>query len=206
MQKSGLERLAPLSGLVSVILMLAAAVVIGLFEYMPSAETIAGAIAANAGNVAIGGYLGTLSSFFLIWFAGSLMEELRRHEQGTRLSGLALAGGVAAGVGLGIGFLTLQVAGTRAGVAGGLDPVGAVTLYDLATNIEGVLLGIGLAVTIAATAVVGLRRGAFPAWFNWISVVLTIVLLSPFGYMGVYLVPVWLAVTSVWLYLRGRSA
>jgi hypothetical protein len=206
MNKSTLERLAPLSGIAGVVLMLGGAFVSGLFMYLPEPDVLSGFLNNNAGRVATGGYLGTLSAFFLIWFAGSLWEHLRRYDEGSgRISALALGGGVAGGLTLGIGFSMLLVAVGRVGTAAGLDPVAAVTLYDIYGTISG-LAGVGLGVMIVATAVGSLRHHAFPSWFGWISVLLALLLLSPAGYLGMYLAPLWIVVVGVWVYVRGRSA
>lgn len=80
------------------------------------------------------------------------------------------------------------------------------TLNDLSGAFQGGLYGIALAVMIGATAVVSLRHKAFPSWFGWVSALLTLILLSPFGYVGLYVSVLWLAGASIWLYMRGRSS
>lgn len=207
MEKPRLERLAPLSGIVAVVAVLAAAIVTGMYYYLPSTDVLMDSLSANLTRITAGAYLGVLSSAFVMWFAGSLWEELRHHESGSgRLSGLAFAGGTSAGLSLGLGFAVLITASSRAGATGGIDPVGAIALYDLYGNLSGTLFAVTLSVMIGATALISLRRGAFPSWFGWISAVLAIILISPIGYIGLYIAILWLAVVSVWIYLRGRSA
>jgi len=207
MEKSSLERLAPLSGMVGIVGLLAAAMVTGLFFYLPTADVLTEFFAANLTRISAGAYIGLLSSALVLWFSASLWEDLRRHEGASgRVSGLAFAGGAAAGLSVGLGFAVLLSASSRAGAPGGLDPVAAVTLYDLFGNLAGTLFAVTLAVMIGATAVVSLRHGAFPSWFGWTSAVLAVTLLSPFGYIGLYVAILWIATASVWVYLRGRSA
>jgi hypothetical protein len=207
MEKTGLERVAPLSGIIGAVAMVVAAVVTGLDYYLPPAEALMDSFSTGTTRILAGGYIGILASALVVWFSGSVWQDLRRHESGSgRVSGLAFAGGTAAGLSAGLGFAVLISAASRVAAPGGLDPVGAVTLYDLYGNLSGTMFAVTLAVMIGATALVSLRHAAFPGWFAWISVVLALLLLSPFGYVGLYVAIVWIAAASVWIYLRGRSA
>jgi hypothetical protein len=198
--------MAPLAGVVGVVLVLAGAVIAGNLSYLPSADQVFDQLSTNHSQVVNGSYLGIASAFFFAWFAGSLRSELRRHEGGDgRLAGLAFAGGVGSALAICAGFAVLSVAGERAGAAGGISLEGAVTLNDLAGAFQGGLYAIALAVMIGATAVVSLRHNAFPSWFGWVSALLTLILLSPFSYLGLYVSVLWLGGVSLWLYARGRS-
>ena len=64
MKESRLEKLSPLSGLVTVVLFFAAAALnTTTFEYLPPAEEIADNFSANSSRISVGGYLGILSAF-----------------------------------------------------------------------------------------------------------------------------------------------
>ncbi len=207
MEKSGLERLSPLIGVIGVVLIIAGAMITGFFSYLPAADEVAAFYNTRATQAALGGYLGVLSGFFFIWFAASLRSELRRHEAGEgRLSDLAFAGGVAAALVIGLGFSLIATAAARASAPGGISTVGAITLYDLSSTVQGGLYAVALAVMIEATAVVAFRHRAFPSWFGWVSSILALILLTPYGYIGLFVAPVWLAAVSIWLYARGRMA
>jgi hypothetical protein len=69
----------------------------------------------------------------------------------------------------------------------------------------GQLFTISLAVFIGATAVVSLRKRAFPSWFGWVSVLITIGLLTPIAYFVLLFALIWLLSVSIWLYIRGAS-
>lgn len=56
-----------------------------------------------------------------------------------------------------------------------------------------------------ATALVSLRHGTFPTWFGWASAALGLLLLTPYGYIGLYLAPAWLSVVSVWGFPRQKT-
>jgi uncharacterized membrane protein len=206
MNKSRLERLAPLTGLISVVLFILSTVVIGFTEYLPPAEKVADFLSGNSSRVSTGGYLGTISAFFMIWFAGSVRSALHEKEGGAgRLSTVAFGGGVAAAVALAFGFSVYGLAGSRAGAVGGISIAEAGTLYDLWELVMGGMLSIFLAVFIGATAVVSIRGALFPAWFGWMSVLIAFGLLTPVAYLFIYLAVMWLVVVSIWLYIRGGS-
>lgn len=206
MDGSRLERLAPLTGVVSVVLFLVGAVVISNYDFLPPAEKVADYLNSNPTRVYVGAYLASISGFFLIWFAGSVYSALREREGGTgRLSMIAFGGGVASAVALGIAFTSILSAGLRAGAPGGITPVGAVTMFDFWGQIAGQMFAISLAVFIGATAVLSIRTDVFPAWFGWVSVLVAFGLLTPVAYFILAFAVVWLLVVSIWLYLKGAS-
>jgi hypothetical protein len=204
--ESRLERLAPLTGLVSVVLIILGAVVISNYDYLPPAEKVADFLNSNPTRVSTGAYLASISAFFLIWFAGSVYSALREREGGTgRLSMVAFGGGVAAAAAMGISFTAILSAGLRAGAPGGITPIGAVTMFDFWGQVMGQMFAISLAVFIGATAVVSIRTAVFPAWFGWVSALVAFGLLTPVAYFVLALAVVWLIVVSIWLYFRGTS-
>ena len=206
MNGSRLERLAPLTGLVSVVLLIIGAVVISNYDYLPPAENVADYLNGNPSRVSAGAYVASLSAFFFIWFAGSLRSALIAREGGTgRLSTVAFGGGVAAAAAMGISFTAVISSGLRAGAPGGITPVGAVTMFDFWGQIAGQMFAICLAVFIGATAVVSIRSDVFPTWFGWASATVAIGLLSPIAYIMLAFAVVWLLVVSIWLYVRGAK-
>jgi hypothetical protein len=206
MNKSRIERLAPLSGLVSVVLVVFGAIVISNYDYLPAAEKVAEFLNSNPTRVSTGAYISSISAFFLIWFSGSVRSALIEREGGTgRLSTVAFGGGVAAAAAMGTSFTAILSAGLRAGAPGGISPIGAVTMFDFWGQVMGQMFAISLAVLIGATAVISIRTGVFPTWFGWVSALVAIGLLTPFAYFILFFAVVWLLVVSIWLYIKGRS-
>ena len=204
MNESRLERLSPLTGAVSVVLIVIGVLAFNYYEFLPPAEKIAEFLNGNASQVSAGGYIGSLAAFFLIWFAGSVRSALIERERGMgQLSTVAFGGGIAAAVVLGISFIGIFAAGIRASGPGGITPTAAVAMYDFWTQLTGQLFSIFMAVFIGATAAVSLRSRLFPAWFGWVSVVVAVGLLTPFAYALLALAFIWLLVVSIWLYLKG---
>lgn len=206
MNKSRIERLAPLSGLVSVVLVILGAVIISNYDYLPPAEEVADFINGNPSQISTGAYIASISAFFLIWFAGSVRSALISREGGTgRLSTVAFGGGVAAATAMGTSFTAILSAGLRAGAPGGISPIGAVTMFDFWGQVMGQMFAVSLAVLIGATAVISLRTAVFPTWFGWVSALVAIGLLTPFAYFVLFFAMIWLLVVSIWLYIRGGS-
>jgi hypothetical protein len=206
MKESRLERLSPLSGAAAVLIMVVGILLFNFYEFLPSAEKISDFMNSNASQVYTGGYIASLSVFFLIWFAGSMRSALIKQEGGTgSISNTAFGGAVSAAVVLGISFIGIFATGLRAGASGGLSPIGAVTMYDFWTQLTGQLFGIFMAVFISAAAVVSLRTGLFPAWFGWASLIVAFGLLTPYAYAVLGFALLWLLVVSVWLYIKGSA-
>lgn len=204
MGNSRFERLAPLSGAVSVVLIIVASVLVNIYSYLPPADEIVQALTDNVMRVSIGGYVGGLAAFFLMWFAGSVYSALREREGGAgRLSALALGGGMASGTLAAISFGLMIVAAQRAGTTDGISAAGAITLYDFWGQVMGGTFPLALAVLVVATGIAAIRTGAFPAWFGWISVVIAVGLLSPVSWVVMALGALWLLVVSIWLTVRG---
>ena len=203
MNESRLERLSPLSGAAAVVVMIVGVVIFNNYEFLPPAERIAEFLNINAPQVYTGGYIASLSSFFLIWFAGTVRSALIAREGGNgQLSTIAFGGGAAAAVVLGISFVGIFASGLRASAPGGITPVGAVTMIDFYAQLTGQLFGIFMAVFISAAAVVSLRTGLFPSWFGWASLVVAFGLLTPYAYIMLTFAILWLLVVSIWLYVK----
>lgn len=204
MQKSRLERLSPLTGLISVGLLLVGVVVFNNYDYLPSPEKVANFLNDNATQVTAGAYIALLATFFLIWFTGSVRSVLVEHEGGTGMfSSIAFGAGIAAAITLGISFVAMYASGLRASAAGGISPVGAVMMFDFWGQVTGQLFAICMAAFVAATATVSLRTALFPSWFSWVSLLIALGLLTPFAYIVLAFGLVWLVMVSIWLYLKG---
>jgi hypothetical protein len=192
-----------LTGVVSVVLLVAAVVVYGNYEYLPSGQNIKLFLEEHATRVYVGGYLGLLSAFFLLWFVGTIRTRLRVAEgQPGRVSALAFGGGVAAATVIIVGFSALVAAGQRAGAAGGIGTETATALFDLYGQLLGIGAAIALAVLLEGTAVVSFRTGVLPRWLAWVSGVVALGLLTPISYIFLGVALIWLVVVSILFYVR----
>jgi hypothetical protein len=118
-----------------------------------------------------------VSTFFFIWFLGTLTSVLRIASGTPRLPSIALIGGV-----LGVGCLLI---GASAEAVAAYRPQGVDSLITRSLSDMFVLTGVtsipGFAAFFAATALVILRSGAFPAWLGWLLVSAAVVQPLTFG-------------------------
>jgi hypothetical protein len=206
MNNSRWERLAPLTGVAFVVLLVAGVLVINNYDYLPPAEEIKSFYEDGSTRITAGGYLALLSVFFFLWFVGSVRSSLRVAEGGTgRLSAVAFGGGVAAGAGMIVGYAAVWAAAQRAGADGGIAAETATGLFDLSGVLIGNTVPIAFAVLIGATAVLSFRTGVFARWLAWVSAVIAVGLLTPVNYIFIGIALLWVLVVSILLYTSDRS-
>jgi hypothetical protein len=208
MNKFRLSQLAPLTGIVAVVLLIVSLTTIGMNNYLPSVDSIVTFLEDNAAQMGTWVYIGLLAAFLMVWFAGSLSSAIDTGEGDTnRLARITFGGGLATGIVIAITFAMTSAAADRAGSAGGgISPEGAPTLYDLRSSLVGGALPFTLSLFAGAAGAAIIRSGRFPAWFGWLGVLAALASLSPVGYLGQVVPMIWLAIVSVWLFVRGLSA
>jgi hypothetical protein len=206
MSLSGLERLAPLTGVAFVVLVVVGGLVQGDSpDFLDDSETIASYYTDDSGQIMASSYLTMLAIPFLIWFVGTLRSRLRAVEVEGRLAGIAFAGGIAGATLLLASAITNAAAALRADEDAGIDPATATTLFDLSGALFG-FSGLAFAALVGASAVVALRFGGpLPRWLAWVSLALLIGLLTPYAWIFVLLTGIWILVVAVLLYTRPPS-
>jgi len=201
---SRLDRWIPLSGVLAVFSLLTSAGLFRVSAYLPSGAYLVEAFGSNASAVAWGGYAGNLSAVLMMAFAGCTTIRLRHAEPtGGWLVKLGFAGAVSSAVVLGLASSLIIAIGSRAGSAGGLDPVEAMALYDAYGNLMGGVFAAAVASFMFASSVIWLRTRAFPRWFNWAGIAVAVLLLTPVSYIILLLALLWIAVVSLWIF-RGQ--
>lgn len=197
-----------LSGIIFVILYLVPGILVGgQVGFMPDGQSVIAYMRSNADTVYLAGYLGTLSAFFLLWFAGSLRAVLKGagtlHDP---LADIACGGGVAAAVLMAAAHAGWGVLSERATSAAGVGPDAAIATIDTWGALTGVALPIAFAAMSGATGLAIVRTKLLPAWFGWVTVFLAVFLLTPVSYILLTGILVWLVVLSLWLFVRmGRE-
>jgi hypothetical protein len=201
MNDSRLDRLVPLSGVLAVLAIMLAAAMIGVYDYLPTGERLVEVFSGNPNRLVTSGFLGNFSAFLFFAFASCATVRLRQAEPtGGWLVKFGNAGGVSTAVVLGIGFSALIATGSRAGSSAGLGPIEAVTLYDLCGNMLGQLFGVTMAAFMIGASLIWLRAHILPRWFNWASIVVAVLLLTPGAYIMLLVALLWTAVVSIWIY------
>jgi hypothetical protein len=105
--------------------------------------------------------------FFYIWFLGTLTSVLRIATGTPRLPSIALIGGILGAACLLIGYVPEAVAAYR---PQGVDPGLTRAMSDMFV-LSGVAAIPAFTAFFAASAIVILRTGAFPAWLGWLLVI-----------------------------------
>lgn len=205
MEPLTLERIAPLSGIVMVVFSIVGLILIGSFDYFPTAERALEIFSDKPDRVQRGALIiGFYGVVFLLLFSGTIFNALRNGEAGSGwLAASVLGGGVVTAIGMAIGSGIIWVAAARAGRIGDLTPEAALIMNELGLVMLANLLSVGLAVFIGATGIGALQTHFLPSWFGWLSVVFAIGLLSPIHYIFEGLAFVWIAVVSIWLFILG---
>lgn len=207
----GVQRWAPLSGLVFLVLM-----VVGFSVAGNSPDP-------DASNAKIASYLAKDSSYHkdvasyfillaaivaLVWFFSVLRSRISDVE-GTpgRLGALALGAGVASAVFLFIGislFIAPSIAAHDAH-KNALDPGIYRFTQDLGYMIWVASAVIG-ALVVWATSAAALKAGLLPRWYGWLSLVIGIACLFAFFFFPILLYGLWLGVTGIVLTVHSTPA
>lgn len=201
-----LSRLAPLSGIGAVALLIVGGVLATTkFAYWITPEKALAAFNKSPARIGQGALIaGFYAVALFVIFAGSLIGALRASEgDGGFLAPIALVGAVLCAIALAGGFGILWVAAVRAGGPSGITQEYATVMNDLYSVLLANVASIGLAALIGATGVASLRSGLFPAWLGWTSVVFGVGLLTPIHWIFEGLALVWILAVSVLLFLQG---
>ena len=211
MERDRWHRLAPLTGILAVVLWVVGSII--LFSDEPESgaapDEIAAHFADNAGRLITGGFLFMLGVAAFLWFLGTLRAALARAEGGVgRVAGIVSAGGTA--------LAAMMLAMVAPTIAGALQvqnedrdpsPQAADALANLGDGFF-VAAEVAAIVPVAATAVAILRTGVFPRWVAWVSLLLAVWLVAaPVGWLGLLLgVPAWTLLMSVMLWMRAAAS
>jgi hypothetical protein len=209
-----LDRWAPLSGVVGVILALLAFLFSGeTTEISDSASEVASAYQDDRSQILFSIVLFGFAVVFLLWFVGVLANALREAGQG---------GFAATALGAAVAFVAVLTAsiGVEAGlaynVADEADAGVVKALSDLTWAVF-VLVSFPVATFVGAASLGFLRSRLLPDWFGWAGLVATVLFLlggttwagdgfwapdGGYGFLTVLLFLLWVLVASVLLFRR----
>jgi hypothetical protein len=203
MSRGTLERFAPLTGIVFVVLVVIAFAVGGETpDVDDSTRKVVDFWTENDGEQIAAAILGAWASVFLVWFGGSLRATLRRAEgEPGRFSAISFGGFLTMAIGLnafgGMGF-------AAADTAGDVPPAVTQTLSVLDSDFFFILAaGSFLALTASGIAIVA--RGGLAPWLGYLAIVLGIASLTPVGFFAFLAGGIWILVASVLLFMGERT-
>jgi hypothetical protein len=195
--------LAPLTGVVFVVLLVAAFITGGETPAVDdSAEEVVSFYQDNEAKVVIGSLLFGLGAVLFLFFTGVLRRVLRSAEGPTDwLSAVAFGGGVVAAVGMlifaGLGF-------TLSDAADDLPPAAMQTLNALSFDLFLPLAG-GMVTLLVATGLSALKTKVLPQWLAWAALVLAVAGFTPVGFFAFLATILWVLVVSILLWRAGAT-
>ena len=197
------KQLAPLSGVLAVVLIIAAFAVGGESPEAndPLSEVIS-YYTDNDTDVQISAALLALGAFFFLIFSTTVAGLLRRAQGDTGgPSAFSFAGGIVFAVGLtifaGLGF-------TAGEVIGDVDPIVVVTINALSMDMF-FTVAVGTGAFLLGTGVGTLKTGVLPKWLGWAAIVIGVVAITPLGFFGFLALGVWTLIASVMLAMQARG-
>ena len=203
-QQSTWERLAPLTGLVFVAIVV---VVFATGGSTPGDHDTAQQVQAFYGqhhdkHMTLA-FIMAISIPFLLFFISILRYELRRAGGSGQLANAAFAGGVLAAAGFGIlAFVHLALAD-----AGGSDKtIGTTQALNVLDNNDFLPMAAGMGVLVLAAGLSTIRHGGLPKWLGWAGVVIGAASFTPAGFFAFLLSGIWVVIVSILLTLGRQSA
>jgi hypothetical protein len=197
MQQTRWERLAPLTGVIAVVIIIAVFAIGGSTpDEHDSAAKVQAYYARHHDKHSVLAFILAISIPFLVFFASSLRSDLRRAGGTGQLANAAFGGGVLAAAGFGVlatVHLALTVAAENANTIGTAQTLNVLDSSDFIPAVA----GIGLLVLAAGLSVV--RHGGLPKWLGWVGILLGIVTFTPAGFFAFLAGGVWILIASVLL-------
>lgn len=198
MQNRGLERYAPLAGLVFFALAIVLFVIGGDNpDVEDSTQDVVDYWSSHDGEAIATGTLSAYAGIFFVWFAASLRSAIQVAEGAPgRLATLAFGGAVLFAVGATVGGSVSLALGDAAGKV----PDEVIQALSVLNSDLFLPFAVGIALTTFATGLAALRFGVLPRWLGWVSIVIAIISVTPLGFVGFIAGLIWVAVVSVLLY------
>jgi hypothetical protein len=198
----GLERFAPLAGVLFVLLVIVAVIVGG---ESPSADdslqTVLEYFEGDKDSAIASSIILALAVVPFLWFAGVLRSVLAAAEgPPARLANTAWGGAIL--IALGVTLLS-GFAFAAADTVDDVPPEATQTLSVLQADLF-FPVAVGAAVFLLASGLAIVRSGALPAWLGWAGLVLGVAAMTPTpaAFVAIILMLVWIVAISVMLFQR----
>jgi hypothetical protein len=178
-----LARLAPLSGVMTVVLFGAGSAIWG-FEQPPrdaGTEELISFYEGTSIEILIGGTMSIIAMLFFVWFGAVLRERLVAAE-GSERTGLPLVAfaGTVITAAVGLGAETINMAGALSAEDGQLTADTAQIYFDVSYALGAPSAGVGIAMVAVPTALIALRTGRpIRPWAAWSALLVGLAALTP---------------------------
>jgi hypothetical protein len=198
------ERLAPLTGVVFVAIVVA---VFAIGGSTPGDHDTAQQVQAFYGphhskHTALA-FILALSLPFLLFFVSILRYELRRAGGTGQLANAAFAGGVVAAVGFGIlAFVHLALADAAANA----NTIGTTQVLNVLDSNDFIPVAAGMGLLVLGAGLSSLRHGGLPRWLGWAGVVIGVIAFTPAGFFAFLASGIWVALAGILLTQARQSA
>ena len=203
MSRSTLERLAPLTGIVFVALLVISFIVGGESpDADESTEDVVAFWTEDDSAQIASAIIGAWAAVFLVWFGATVAAAVRRAEiEAGRLASIAFGGFLLIAVG-GLSFSAFQFA--AADTAGDVPAEVTQTLSVLFADFFFPLAG-GTFLALLSVGIATLRHGVLPRWLGYAAIVIAIAALTPVGFFAFLAAGIWVLAVSVVLYTSGTA-
>ena len=200
MERKGLERFAPLTGVLYFVLAIVAGAIAGeppdadgtVAEHVEHWTDKDSAMIASA-------IVSAFAAAALVWFAASVRDAVARVEPGpSRLASISFAGGVLVAAGItvnaSIQFAAAESAGeSSASVTHTLSVLYVYFFFPMAS---------GTLLFLLAAGVAAIRHGAFDKRLAWLAIAIAVLAVTPIGFFAFIAMTIWSAIAGVVLYRK----
>jgi hypothetical protein len=202
-QQSTWERLAPLTGLVFVAIVVAVFAIGGSTPGdHDSAQKVQDFYGQHHDKHMTLAFIMAISIPFLLFFVSILRYELRRAGGTGQLANAAFAGGVLASAGFGIlAFVHLALADAGDSV----KTIGTTQALNVLDNNDFLPMAAGMGVLVLAAGLSTVRHGGLPKWLGWVGVVIGVATFTPAGFFAFLLSGIWVLIVSILLTMGRQS-
>ena len=198
------KQLLPLSGVASVLLIVASFIVVGESPDLDApAREVVSYYSDNDSSLQWGAALLALGAFFFMLFATTIASLLRRDPaRGAVAAHFSFAGGIVFAVGATI------FAGLAFTAGDAVDDVGPATLQTLhALEMDMFFtIAVGTAAFLLGAGIGALKSGVLPSWLAWVAIVIGVIAITPLGFFGFLALGIWTLIVSVMLAMQARVA
>lgn len=204
MERKGIERFAPLAGVLFFVLGVAS-VIVGGDPPDPdeSAQKLVAFWSDNETENVISAILGAWAAVAFLWFAGCVRANVACVERpGSRLASTAMAGATVFAAGL---FILGGLQFTLADMADESPPHVIETLTTLYDGLWLPLIG-GMVTFLLASGLGAIRHGAFDRWLGWIAIAIALIGITPIGFAAFLAGIVWTLIAAIVLYRKADPA